>query len=430
MTKKTKYRSLASGITLTKALLAILAAAWVCAAQQNPPLLQITSPVSGSIVNPGQTISVTVTSPANAAFAQVAVVGEDPIEFSSTATSVPAQFPMVIPASIAACRKYMLTAVGTTTSGQKTESETILIDVERPDFPVSLSSNLQGLTFQAPGDKTPFVILATFSDGSVLDVSESSYVTYASANTSVVSVDANAMVTAVAAGSGSVTATYTRGPISLQISVPVKVPPPLTISPLAVNFGAQLVGTSSAPRTVTLTNASDISIHIQVVSTSGDFSQTNTCVSTSPLAPGATCGIDVTFVPSIAGTRTGSVSILNDSSQTTFVVTLTGTGTSDFSISATPTTQTVTAGNSTSYTISVSPRGGFTGAVALSVTGLPTKATANFSPASISAGSGSSTLTVTTSTQTPVGGFTLTITGRSGSLAHTASVTLTVNPRR
>jgi len=99
----------------------------------------------------------------------------------------------------------------------------------------------------------------------------------------------------------------------------------------------------------------------------------------------------------------------------------------DFSLSATPSSQAVTAGGSTSYTATVSALNGFSGSVGLSVSGLPGGATASFNPASIS-GSGSSTLSVATSSSTPTGTYALTITGASGSLSHLASVTLAVNP--
>src|SRR5206468_135275 len=77
------------------------------------------------------------------------------------------------------------------------------------------------------------------------------------------------------------------------------------------------------------------------------------------------------------------------------------------------------------YTVTVTPSGGFSGSVALAISGLPTGASASFSPASIT-GSGSSTLTVTTSTTTPAANTTLTITGTSGTLSHNDTVTLKV----
>jgi len=97
----------------------------------------------------------------------------------------------------------------------------------------------------------------------------------------------------------------------------------------------------------------------------------------------------------------------------------------DFSIAVTPSSQTVTAGNKTTYTISVSVLNGFNGTVNLKVGGLPQGVTGMFTASSIS-GSGSSTLSLTTLTTTPVGTSTLTITATGGSLSHAATATLIV----
>jgi hypothetical protein len=99
----------------------------------------------------------------------------------------------------------------------------------------------------------------------------------------------------------------------------------------------------------------------------------------------------------------------------------------DFTLAAGPPSQTVTATSSTSYTVSVNSLNGFAGAVSLKVSGLPGGATATFSPASIN-GSASSTLTISTGCSTAAGNYSLTITGTSGNLNHSASVALVVNP--
>jgi Thaumatin family/Malectin domain len=100
-------------------------------------------------------------------------------------------------------------------------------------------------------------------------------------------------------------------------------------------------------------------------------------------------------------------------------------GSPDFTISASPGSQSVPIGGSTTYTVATTAQNGFTGTVALSVSGLPSGATASFTPASIN-GAGSSSLSVTTSGSTPAGTFALTITGASGSLSHSTKVTLAV----
>src|SRR5215831_9758612 len=97
----------------------------------------------------------------------------------------------------------------------------------------------------------------------------------------------------------------------------------------------------------------------------------------------------------------------------------------DFSVSATPGQQSVAAGNAASYSVSVAPQNGFAGTVSLSVSGLPTGATARFSPSSITT-SGSATLTISTPASTAAGSSTLTITGQSGSISHNMSVALAV----
>jgi len=99
--------------------------------------------------------------------------------------------------------------------------------------------------------------------------------------------------------------------------------------------------------------------------------------------------------------------------------------TPDFSVSASPSTQTVVEGGSANYSIAITSLNGFTGAVNLSVSGLPTGSNGAFSPNPTTS---SSSLSITTSTSTPPGTYSLTITGVSGSLTRTTNVTLVVSP--
>ncbi len=99
----------------------------------------------------------------------------------------------------------------------------------------------------------------------------------------------------------------------------------------------------------------------------------------------------------------------------------------DFSLSASPTSRNVRRGGRTTYTITVTPSGGFTGVVGLSVNGVPSNTTAGFNPLSVTT-SGSSILTVSTSSATPTGNYTLTVYGSSGALRR--SVTLTLNVKK
>ena len=100
----------------------------------------------------------------------------------------------------------------------------------------------------------------------------------------------------------------------------------------------------------------------------------------------------------------------------------------DFSLSAAPTSLTLTQGSSASTTISTAASGGFNSAITLSTSGLPAGVTASFSPASIAApGNGSSTLTFTASGTAATGTSNVTVTASGGGITHTTTLALTVN---
>ena len=152
---------------------------------------------------------------------------------------------------------------------------------------------------------------------------------------------------------------------------------------------------------------------------------------------GATCSISPSSVGPPYNPSTLSVSTPSSIAPGNYTITITGTdGTltrsttailvvADFSISASPASQSVRRGSSAIYTASVTALNGFNGVVTFSVSGLPANATGTFNPSSVM-GHGNSHLTVTTTKKTPVGTYTLTIKGTSGSLSHSKTVSLTV----
>lgn len=104
----------------------------------------------------------------------------------------------------------------------------------------------------------------------------------------------------------------------------------LTGAPL--NFGNVLVKTTSAPQSVTMTNAGTSAITMGTISLSEttDYAiSANTCpASGSTLAGGASCTISVTFSPLSTGVKRGSI-VINDSDPSSpQLAGFTGTGTS------------------------------------------------------------------------------------------------------
>jgi hypothetical protein len=95
----------------------------------------------------------------------------------------------------------------------------------------------------------------------------------------------------------------------------------------------------------------------------------------------------------------------------------------DFSLSVSPTSVSVRRGGTAAYTVTVNPSNGFSGSVTLSLSGQPSGSIVTFSP---NPSSGTSTLSVRTASSGPKGTFTLTVTARSGTLTHTATIRLSV----
>src|SRR5262249_30198095 len=95
----------------------------------------------------------------------------------------------------------------------------------------------------------------------------------------------------------------------------------------------------------------------------------------------------------------------------------------NFAITASPASQ-ILPGGTANYNVTITPSGSFSDQVSLAVSGLPAGATGSFAPSLATA---ASTLSVTTSSSTPVGSYTLTITGTSGNLTNTTTVSLVVN---
>jgi uncharacterized protein YjdB len=186
--------------------------------------LQITSPASGTTVNPGQTASVTVAA-SGGVLTNVFVIGESPVGWSPVLNSPPYEFAIQIPSTISP-RTYRLTATGVDSSGRTFDSDPITIDVERADAPASIDVNLTSLK-EAIGDMAYLRVSATYGDASVLDVTESTLVTYTSDTLTVATVDNVGRVTAVGSGSANITIAYG----SLSLTVPIVVEPLLKVLP-------------------------------------------------------------------------------------------------------------------------------------------------------------------------------------------------------
>ena len=109
--------------------------------------------------------------------------------------------------------------------------------------------------------------------------------------------------------------------------------PAVTLSATKLSFPKTVIGVTSAPKSVTLTNSGTAILHISSITASGDFAiSNNTCGPT--VAVGASCSVSVTFTPTNKGTRKGNLTFTDDAPTSPQIVALVGTGTA---IKLTPT---------------------------------------------------------------------------------------------
>ncbi|HKT52386.1 MAG TPA: choice-of-anchor D domain-containing protein [Candidatus Angelobacter sp.] len=224
-----------------------------------------------------------------------------------------------------------------------------------------------------------------------------------------------------------------NGPVSVSISGTGVQPAIVSVTPSSVNFGTQAVGTQSPVQIITVTNAGGLTLHVASLTINGDsdFSVVgNNCVGIA-VAPGVGCFIQVAFAPRSAGSGLATLLINSDAGNNPFGLSFTGTGV-DYAVSV-PASLTVRSGNRVQTSLTVSAVGGsFSNSVSLSCSGLPSGATCSFSPASVVPGAGSASSSLSINTQksggikTPVGTYTITVNGASGSSVRSAPVTLTV----
>jgi hypothetical protein len=202
--------------------------------------------------------------------------------------------------------------------------------------------------------------------------------------------------------------------------------PIISATPATLTFASQAVGTTSASKPVTVKNTGTASTTISIAST-GDFAQTNTCLTT--LNAGANCMVNVTFSPTAAGTRTGTISITDTASNSPQIVNLSGTGTSTVvTVTASPASLTFTsqAVGSTSASKPVTVKNTGTGATTIVIASTGDFAQTNtcpVSPATLAA-KGSCTVNVTfTPTATGTRTGTITVTDAASNSPQTVNLT-------
>jgi subtilase family serine protease len=222
-------------------------------------------------------------------------------------------------------------------------------------------------------------------------------------------------------------------------------------SPNGAGLINALAGTSSSPSFTISASPTSVSV-VQgksgtstiTTAVSGGFDAAITLSAT-----GQPTGVTVGFSPNPiaapgAGTSTMTMTVASTTATGTYTITVTGTGggltetctvsltvtssgTADFTISASPAAITVAQTSSGTSTITTAALGSFSSAITLSATGQGGSQKVTFSVNPIAApGSGTSTMTVTVGKGAKLGTHTITIKGTGGGKTHSTKVILTV----
>ncbi len=164
---------------------------------QTASTLHIASPASGTVVNPGQDVTVAVGVTAGTDIAAMALDAEDPIGFSEELTSPPYIFMLRIPLRIGA-GAYEVTALALSPTGDLVRSNPIQVQVEPVANITEISVNPPRLTFRSPGEVMPLRVLAM--KPFAMDITASTELTVVSENSNVAVVGPEGFVTASGAG--------------------------------------------------------------------------------------------------------------------------------------------------------------------------------------------------------------------------------------
>ncbi len=164
-------------------------------------------------------------------------------------------------------------------------------------------------------------------------------------------------------------------------------------------------------------------------------------------ASGLPAGVTATFAPASLAAPGSGVSALNlavgsQAAAGSYTIELTANGGTvtqnaalnvtitppgSFTVGLTTPSVTVKQGASAMAGVSISVAGGFSNAVALSATGLPSGVTASFVPATLAApGAGSSTLLLSASAQAAAGNYPVQVTATGGGVTQSQTLTVTV----
>jgi hypothetical protein len=254
-----------------------------------------------SSARPGTNLTVSVT--ASGSFSQVVVQGEYPIGFSKVLTAAPYSFTLPIPSKTPA-GVYSVTALGIS-AGSEVSATPVTVSIERTDGPVEVDVQPSAVSLAA-STRVPLAVIATYADGSKLDITRSATTTFSSNSTGVATVDSQGEVTGVSAGTTSIL-------VNNSVRIPVTVPVGLLITPdIPVVYASQTAQLSVLEPGV----AGNVPVTWSIGNQPGKINQSG--IYTAPNSITAQQIVNVTATLKSGGSITGGVVLFPPVSLTVF----------------------------------------------------------------------------------------------------------------
>ncbi|MBZ5507999.1 MAG: choice-of-anchor D domain-containing protein [Acidobacteriia bacterium] len=289
--------------------------------QSIAPILQVTpATISFDAIQGGSAIppvSVTIANTGGGTASWTATASDPWIALDQSSGTAPSVLTVsATTSSLAAGTYHGSISIAATSASNLPINIDISLTIQPP--PVVLESiSFNPNTLSGAGTSAGFVTLSAVAPagGAAVSITSDNPVVQVPAVITVPAGTSTAPITASVASVStvtSVTVSATYNQTSTQTLLTLVPPAPTAdLSTASVGFADQLVGSTSAPAAVTLSNAGNAPLPIASVTltgtNAGDFSETNSCGTS--LTAESSCTISITFAPTAAGTRTATVAI-------------------------------------------------------------------------------------------------------------------------
>ncbi len=375
---------------------------------------------------------------------------------SITGTSAVSSTLNISSLSTLAANTYDLTVTGTgttSTGSQVSSSTTVAVVVQAPPTPSFSISSSPGTNTVTEGGSAKYTIGITPTNGytGTVNLSQtglpSSAVSFGSTSINVTgTTTVTTTLTVNTTGISPATYPFTvTGTDSVNSSLTSSVQDSLTVQqPTSMNF---TIGVSPAYNAAQPGSSASYTVTVNG-STSGDPYNGTVSLSVSGVPSRTSASFSTTSITG-QGSSTLTLSPNKRAPKGTYTLTITGTPTSgngtqqyadmtfaigtattpSFTVSATPSSASITPGQTGNYTVTVTPSGGFLGTVNLAAAASPAGVAPSLGASSVditTSSSASTSLTVPTATTTATGTYTITVTGSAGSITQTTQVSLAV----